>query len=142
VGVRFPELTRSQRAAVAGARLVSNPGCYPTGFLAAVRPLRECNLLAADHAVAVHAVSGYSGGGRKMIEAFEQPGGTSVNFGVYGLNLAHKHVPEMQMHGLLDRPPIFAPSVGRFRRAACWSRCRRHRATAERPNCGSACGLR
>jgi N-acetyl-gamma-glutamyl-phosphate reductase len=112
----FPELTRSQRAAVAGARLVSSPGCYPTGFLAAVRPLRERNLLAADHAVAVHAVSGYSGGGRKMIEAFEQPGGTSVNFGVYGLNLAHKHVPEMQMHGLLERPPIFAPSVGRFRR--------------------------
>jgi N-acetyl-gamma-glutamyl-phosphate reductase len=112
----FPELTSSQRAAVAGARLVSNPGCYPTGFLAIVRPLRERGLLAADHPVAVYAVSGYSGGGRKMIESFEQPDGTKVNFGVYGLNLAHKHVPEMQMHGLLERPPVFAPSVGRFRR--------------------------
>lgn len=112
----FPELTRSQRDAVARARLVSNPGCYPTGFLAIVRPLRERGLLAADHPVAVYAVSGYSGGGRKMIEAFEQPGGTKVNFGIYGLNLAHKHVPEMQMHGLLERAPIFAPSVGRFRR--------------------------
>jgi N-acetyl-gamma-glutamyl-phosphate reductase len=112
----FPELTRNQRATVAGARLVSNPGCYPTGFLAAVRPLRERNLIAADHSVAVYAVSGYSGGGRKMIEAFEQPGATLVNFGVYGLNLAHKHVPEMQIHGLLERAPIFAPSVGRFRR--------------------------
>ena len=70
----FPELTRGQRAAIAGARRVANPGCYPTGFLALVRPLRERGLLAADAPLTVHAVSGYTGGGRKMIEAFERGG--------------------------------------------------------------------
>jgi N-acetyl-gamma-glutamyl-phosphate reductase len=97
---------------------VSNPGCYPTGFLALVRPLRERNLLAADAALSVHAISGYSGGGRKMIESFEQPtpGNRPQNFGAYGLTLKHKHVGEMRTHGLLDCAPLFAPAVGYFRR--------------------------
>ena len=110
----FPELTRGQRAAIAGARRVANPGCYPTGFLALVRPLRERGLLAADAPLTVHAVSGYTGGGRKMIEAFEH-GGPGA-FGTYGLSLAHKHVAEMQAHGQLARPPLFAPAVADFPR--------------------------
>jgi N-acetyl-gamma-glutamyl-phosphate reductase len=110
----FPELTRGHREAIATARRVANPGCYPTGFLALVRPLRERGLLVADAALTVHAVSGYTGGGKKLIEAYER--GEHKAFGAYGLSLAHKHVPEMQQHGLLARPPLFAPSVGAFAR--------------------------
>lgn len=114
----FPELTRTQRAAIAGAKRVSNPGCYPTGFLGLVRPLREHGLLPEDFPLTVHAVSGYSGGGRRMIETFEHPaaGAQPANFGAYGLTLKHKHVDEMRWHGLLQRAPLFAPSVGYFRR--------------------------
>ena len=114
----FPELTRTQRAAVVAARRVSNPGCYPTGFLSLVRPLREREVLPAGFPVSVHAVSGYSGGGRKLIERYEQPApaGRPANFGAYGLDLAHKHLPEMRAHGLLDHAPVFAPSVGYFKR--------------------------
>jgi N-acetyl-gamma-glutamyl-phosphate reductase len=110
----FPELTRTQRAAIAGATRVANPGCYPTGFLALVRPLRERGLLAGDAAITVHAVSGYTGGGRTMIEAYERGGAPA--FGAYGLTLAHKHVPEMQAHAQLARPPLFAPAVGAYSR--------------------------
>ncbi len=116
----FPEMTATQRQAVRAARFVSNPGCYPTGFIALARPLRERGLLSADYPVTVHAVSGYSGGGRKLIERYEQ--GTQHGsppapaFVTYGLNLAHKHLGEMQQHGLLARPPVFAPSVGDFER--------------------------
>ena len=114
----FPELTRTQRAEIADARRVSNPGCYPTGFLALMRPLREHGLLPEDFPVTVHAVSGYSGGGRKMIETFEKPapGAHPANFYAYGLTLKHKHVDEMRWHGLLARAPVFSPSVGHFRR--------------------------
>jgi N-acetyl-gamma-glutamyl-phosphate reductase len=113
----FPEMTRTQRSAIAAARRVSNPGCYPTGFLAVVRPLRERGLLGSDHPVFVQAVSGYSGGGRKMVETYEQPEAVKpANFGIYGLNFAHKHLAEMQQHGLLERAPVFVPSVGYFKR--------------------------
>jgi N-acetyl-gamma-glutamyl-phosphate reductase len=114
----FPELTKTQRAAVVAAKRVSNPGCYPTGFLALVRPLREREVVPAGFPLSVHAVSGYSGGGRKMIEAYEQPapGREPANFGAYGLDLAHKHLAEMRVHALLDRTPLFAPSVGDFER--------------------------
>jgi N-acetyl-gamma-glutamyl-phosphate reductase len=114
----FPELTAAQREQVARSRRVSNPGCYPTGFLALVRPLRERGLVAADAALTVHAISGYSGGGRRMIESFEQPapGGRPQNFGAYGLTLKHKHVDEMRAHALLERAPLFSPAVGYFRR--------------------------
>jgi N-acetyl-gamma-glutamyl-phosphate reductase len=114
----FPELTKAQRAQVGASRRVSNPGCYPTGFLALVRPLRERNLLPADWPLSVHAISGYSGGGRKLIESFEQPapGARPQNFGAYGLTLKHKHVDEMRAHALIDRAPLFAPAVGYFRR--------------------------
>jgi N-acetyl-gamma-glutamyl-phosphate reductase len=115
----FPELTRGQRAAVASARRVSNPGCYPTGFVALLRPLRERGIVPEDFPVTVHAVSGYSGGGRKLIEAFEkaETGSTRPQaFGAYGLNLVHKHGPEMHTHALLARKPVFSPSVGNYHR--------------------------
>jgi len=114
----FAELTAAQRAGIAGSRRVSNPGCYPTGFLALVRPLRERNLLPADLPLTVHAISGYSGGGRKMIESFEQPapGARPQSFGAYGLTLKHKHVDEMRAHALLEHAPLFSPAVGYFRR--------------------------
>ena len=114
----FPELTKTQRAELAASRRVSNPGCYPTGFLALVRPLRERELVPAALPLAVHAISGYSGGGRKMIESFEQPtpGSRPQNFGAYGLALRHKHVDEMRAHARLDCAPLFAPAVGYFRR--------------------------
>jgi N-acetyl-gamma-glutamyl-phosphate reductase len=111
----FAELTGSQRAAIAQATRVSNPGCYPTGFLALVRPLRERGLLPADFPATVHAVSGYSGGGKKLIESYEQPQGAPPQaYGDYGLTLKHKHVDEMRTHGLLDHSPLFAPAVARF----------------------------
>ena len=110
----FAELARGQRAEIAAASRVANPGCYPTGFLALVRPLRERGLVAGDAALTVHAVSGYTGGGRSLIEAHER-GGRGA-FGAYGLPLEHKHVAEMQHHGLLARPPLFAPAVGAFAR--------------------------
>jgi N-acetyl-gamma-glutamyl-phosphate reductase len=86
----FPELTKAQRATIAASFRISNPGCYPTGFLAVVRPLRERGVVPASYPVTVHAVSGYSGGGRKMIEQYERPGGTPPQqFSAYGLNMTH-----------------------------------------------------
>jgi N-acetyl-gamma-glutamyl-phosphate reductase len=113
----FPEMTRAQRAAIKAARYVSNPGCYPTGFISLVRPLTDAGILPKSWPLSVNAVSGYSGGGRKMIEEFEDQGSlnfTQVPFRIYALSLAHKHVPEMKMHGGLEHPPIFQPSVGRY----------------------------
>ncbi|MGH6623373.1 MAG: N-acetyl-gamma-glutamyl-phosphate reductase [Burkholderiaceae bacterium] len=114
----FPELTRGQRAAIANAPRVSNPGCYSTGFIALMRPLRERALIAADTLLTSHAVSGYSGGGRKLIEAYEHPGpaGRPEAFGAYGLGLTHKHLPEMREHSLLESDPVFSPAVGDFHR--------------------------
>jgi N-acetyl-gamma-glutamyl-phosphate reductase len=114
----LPELTAGQRAAIVQAKRVANPGCYPTGFLALVRPLRDAGLLAADAALTVHAVSGYSGGGKKLIETYEQPqpDARPAALGEYGLDLAHKHVPEMREHARLAQPPLFSPAVGYYQR--------------------------
>jgi N-acetyl-gamma-glutamyl-phosphate reductase len=109
----FPELHPGQSAAVAAARRVSNPGCYPTGGIALLRPLIDAGLLPKDHPVTVNAVSGYSGGGRTMIEDHEA--GKAPTFELYGLGLEHKHLPELQMYSGLARRPIFVPSVGNFR---------------------------
>ncbi|WP_369025794.1 N-acetyl-gamma-glutamyl-phosphate reductase [Qipengyuania sp. RANM35] len=103
----FPELVGSER--VATARRVSNPGCYPTGFLALVAPLVRAGLLPADWPYTVNAVSGYSGGGKALIERFEAPGAPA--FRAYGYDLKHKHLPEMKAHAGLEHPVIFAPSV-------------------------------
>ena len=115
----FPELDSGQYERIAGAKRVSNPGCYSTGFLALVRPLVRAGILPADFPVAVNAVSGYSGGGKSMIEEFEDrasPRYVETVVRTYGLTLAHKHVPEMQKHAGLAHPPVFAPTVGRFYR--------------------------
>ncbi len=105
----FPELEPDGVERIATARLVSNPGCYPTGFLALIRPLVRAGLLAPDATLSVNAVSGYSGGGKAMIAEYERPGAAA--FRPYALDLAHKHLPEMTRHAGLARAPIFAPAV-------------------------------
>ncbi len=109
----FAEMTPGQSDAIRNSRCVANPGCYPTGAIALVRPLVDAGLLPADFPVTVNAVSGYSGGGKAMIEAYES--GSAPVFELYGLGLEHKHVPELQRYGALTRRPIFVPSVGNFR---------------------------
>jgi N-acetyl-gamma-glutamyl-phosphate reductase len=109
----FPELNRDQRNAVAQARRVSNPGCYPTGGIALLRPLVDARLLPADYPVVMSGYSGYSGGGRQMIEAYEVSR-TAPPLEVYGLGLAHKHLPELQQYSGLTRRPIFVPAVGNY----------------------------
>jgi len=106
----FPEIEPGQAAAIAEAKRVSNPGCYSTGFLALVRPLVRAGLIPHDWPLIVHGTSGYSGGGKSMISEFEV-GGHVPAFRAYALNLAHKHVPEMQKHARLAHPPIFIPAV-------------------------------
>ena len=113
----FAEMDKDQAAKIARARLVANPGCYPTGAIALVRPLVAAGILPEDYPVTVNAVSGYTGGGKQMIAQMEQPDHADAitsNHFLYGLTLRHKHVAELMKHGLLTRRPIFAPSVGRF----------------------------
>lgn len=113
----LPELRPEQREAIRTAQRVANPGCYPLGFLLAVRPLIEAGLLDPATPLTVNAVSGYSGGGRRMIEAYQaappaQPAGDApLPLCLYGLDLAHKHLPEMQKYSLCEQTPLFAPSV-------------------------------
>lgn len=109
----FPELAPEQATRIAEARRVANPGCYPTGVIALIRPLIDADLLPPDYPLTINAVSGYSGGGRAMIEAHEQTGGPP--FELYALGLEHKHIAEMEVYAGLSRRPIFIPSVGHFR---------------------------
>ena len=109
----FPELAPGQADKIRAARKVSNPGCYPTGAIALLRPLVDAGLLPADYPVTVNAVSGYSGGGKSMIASFEE--GSAPSFELYGLGFEHKHIPEMQFYSRLTRRPIFVPSVGNYR---------------------------
>lgn len=109
----FPELVKGQAEAIQASRRVANPGCYPTGTIALLRPLVDAGMMPADYPATVNAVSGYSGGGKSMIAAYEA--GTAPSFELYGLTLAHKHLPEMQVYSRLERQPIFVPSVGNFR---------------------------
>ncbi len=108
----FAEHRIGQRDRIAYARWVSNPGCYPTGFLGLMAPLVAAGLLPPDWPYTVNAVSGYSGGGKALIQRFEGDG-ADIGFRTYGLDLAHKHVPEMQVHAGLVHAPIFAPAVVR-----------------------------
>ncbi|WP_395370225.1 N-acetyl-gamma-glutamyl-phosphate reductase [Komagataeibacter diospyri] len=108
----FPEMDATQPAAIRAAARVSNPGCYPTGLIGLLRPLVRAGLVPADYPVCVNAVSGYSGGGRGMIEAHERDGGPA--FELYGLGLGHKHMPEMRLYAGLAQQPVFVPSVGHF----------------------------
>ena len=110
----FPEMTAGQEQRIRQGRRVANPGCWSTCFIALVRPLVDAGLLSADFAATTWGVSGYSGGGRQMVEAFES-GADRSTFFTYGLKLTHKHLPEMQMYSGLKRAPLFTPSVGAFR---------------------------
>ncbi len=107
------EMAAGQADAIRKAKRVSNPGCYPTGAIALIRPLIEAGMMAKDFPVTVNAVSGYSGGGKSMIADHEE--GRAPNFELYGLGLEHKHIAELQLYSGLTRRPIFVPSVGHFR---------------------------
>lgn len=109
----FPELVAGQKDAVAKAERVANPGCYATGAIAIVRPLIDAGLLPPDFPIALPSVSGYSGGGRSMIEAYES--GAAPLFETYALGLKHKHIPEIMKYTGLTRRPVFIPSVGNFK---------------------------
>ncbi|MCX7933304.1 MAG: N-acetyl-gamma-glutamyl-phosphate reductase, partial [Rhodovarius sp.] len=108
----LPELSPAQAEAIRTARRVANPGCYPTGVILLLRPLVDGGIIPPDFPISVHAISGYSGGGRTMIEAYEA--GRGRDFELYGLDFQHKHLPEMQHYAGLTRRPIFIPSVADF----------------------------
>ena len=109
----FPELMPGHQQVVAQARRVANPGCYATAAVALLRPLVEAGLIPPDFPLALPAVSGYSGGGRSMIEAYEK--NEAPAFELYGLGLKHKHMPEIMKYSGLQRRPVFVPSIGNFR---------------------------
>jgi N-acetyl-gamma-glutamyl-phosphate reductase len=109
----FPELAAGQKEKIAKARFVANPGCYATGAIALLRPLVDAGLIPVDLPISINAVSGYSGGGKTMIEAYES--GVAPDFELYALGLDHKHLPEIETYGGLSRRPLFVPSVGNFR---------------------------
>lgn len=114
----FPELQFDQPEKIAAAKRVSNPGCYPTGAIALLRPLVQSQLVGMDYPVNVHAISGYSGSGKAVIDIYENPDNPEhidAPFRGYALNLDHKHIPEMRSHSQLQFDPIFTPAVGNFR---------------------------
>ena len=113
----FPELSKGQADLIRASKRVANPGCWSTCFIALLRPLVDAGLVPADFPLTAWGVSGYSGGGRQMVEAFELPDGSNAKtrFMAYGLKLAHKHLPEMQRYAGLNHAPVFTPSVGAFR---------------------------
>lgn len=112
----LPEMTKQQRQNIREAKRVANPGCYATGFILLVRPLVELGIIAPDYPVTSSAVSGYSGGGRKLIASYEspaagEPSAAELGSRNYALGLTHKHIPEMRQHALLQQPPVFLPIV-------------------------------
>lgn len=112
----LPELAPGQREAICTSARVSNPGCYPTGFVLSVRPLVEAGVIGPDLPLRLHAVSGYSGGGNRMIAQYQVCDRPELRSRAYGLGLVHKHVPEMQTYAKTDLAPLFAPSVGHYYR--------------------------
>jgi len=112
----FPEMSEGQAQRVAAASRVTNPGCYPTGAIGLLRPLVQAGLVPADYPISIHAVSGYSGGGRAAVETYDGPeAANALPFQVYGLGLAHKHTPEIQLHAGLTQRPMFIPAYGAYR---------------------------
>jgi N-acetyl-gamma-glutamyl-phosphate reductase len=109
----FPEMLPGQGDRIAASPRVANPGCYPTGAIGLLRPLVDADIVPADYPITINAVSGYSGGGKSMIEAHDREGGPA--FELYALGLEHKHLPEIHRYAGLTRRPIFVPSVGHFR---------------------------
>ena len=110
----MPELSKAHRSRIEGAPRVANPGCYPQGLIACVRPLIAAGIMSADYPVTYNAVSGYSGGGKKMIEDYVAKGAAAIPYHPYGLTFAHKHQPEMQVYAELAHAPIFQPAVGNY----------------------------
>ncbi len=110
----FPEMSEGQAAKIAATPRVANPGCYPQGLIALVKPLVAAGIMAADYPVTYNAVSGYSGGGRKMIEEYQAKGAHAAPYMPYGLTFNHKHLPEMKLYAGLARDPIFQPAVGNY----------------------------
>jgi len=108
----FPELSKAHRQKLLGSKRIANPGCYPTGAIAILRPLIDAGLLRADSTPAVFGVSGYTGGGKELIAVHEKP--DVEPFGLYGMELTHKHVPEMKKYSGLVHAPLFVPSVGHY----------------------------
>jgi N-acetyl-gamma-glutamyl-phosphate reductase len=108
----FAEMDKAQSAAIANARRVGNPGCWPQGAIATLRPLVEAGLIPADYPVTVHGISGYTGGGKSMIAEYE--GEESNEYMPYGLTFKHKHLPELKTYAKLDSLPLFTPVVGNF----------------------------
>ncbi|PYG97443.1 N-acetyl-gamma-glutamyl-phosphate reductase, partial [Arthrobacter stackebrandtii] len=111
----LPELDEQQAERIARSTRVSNPGCYPTGAITLLRPLVKAGLLPADYPLGIHAISGYSGGGRAAVERHETSTGNAPALQLYGLELAHKHVPEIQQHAGLSARPMFMPGYGAYR---------------------------
>ncbi len=112
----FAEMTRDQASVIAASKRVANPGCYPQGVIACVRPLIEAGLLPADYPYTVNAISGYSGGGRKMIEDYEAMApGEAAPWIPYGLGFGHKHLPEMRQYSAMEIDPLFQPAVGAYK---------------------------
>ncbi len=112
----LPELSPGQRQAIRASARVANPGCYPTGFVLGIRPLVEAGLLSPDLPLRLHAVSGYSGGGKTLIAKYQACDAPALRSRPYGLTLAHKHVPEMHTYAKLNAAPLFSPSVGHYYR--------------------------
>ena len=110
----FAEMDSGQSNRIAGAMRVSNPGCWPQGVIATLRPLVSAGLIPGDFPVTAHGISGYSGGGRSMIEDYERNGANANQFSPYGLSFKHKHLPEMQAYSRLTHTPLFTPAVGNF----------------------------
>jgi N-acetyl-gamma-glutamyl-phosphate reductase len=105
------EMHADQRERLATATRIANPGCYPTGFILLVRPLIDAGVLPEDSRLNMHAISGYSGGGKQLIEVFDND---AEPYAAYGLNLNHKHIPEMQRYTALQHAPIFCPSIADY----------------------------
>jgi N-acetyl-gamma-glutamyl-phosphate reductase len=110
----MPELSKAHAGRIAQAARVANPGCYPQGLIAVVKPLIDAGIMAADYPLTYNAVSGYSGGGKKMIEEYEAKGTSAIPYFPYGLTFAHKHLPEMKAYAGLAGDPIFQPAVGNY----------------------------
>ncbi len=110
----FPEMSKEQAGAIASAKRVANPGCWPQGLIATLRPLIEAGLVPADFPVTVNGISGYTGGGRTMIEDYVAKGEDAPEYMPYGLSFKHKHLPELQRYAKLGRVPFFQPVVGNF----------------------------
>ena len=111
----LPEVSQEQRSAISQSKRISNPGCYASGAIILLRPLISAGLIPPDYVVSINAVSGYSGGGREMIEKFKT-GEYTQPYRAYGLSMQHKHLPEMQKYSGLTYPPLFSPAVGNFYR--------------------------